>query len=129
MAGVAEFIDRLPGGYAARVGPEGALVSGGQRQRIAIARALLGSPRLLILDEPTTYLDDAGIAAFQATLASLPRRPTVITITHDEVLAGEADRIVYLRGGRTSSRWRDDHATTGVIRPAPESCQPVAKLG
>jgi ABC-type bacteriocin/lantibiotic exporter with double-glycine peptidase domain len=101
MAGVAEFIDRLPGGYAARVGQEGALVSGGQRQRIAIARALLGSPRLLILDEPTTHLDDAAIAAFQATLASQPRRPTVITITHDEVLAREADRVVSLRGGRT----------------------------
>lgn len=100
MAGVAEFIDQLPGGYAARVGQEGALVSGGQRQRVAIARALLGSPRLLILDEPTTHLDEAAIAAFQAGIAGLPRRPTVITITHDELLAADADRVVHLRIGR-----------------------------
>jgi len=87
MAGVAEFIDRLSGGYDARVGQEGSLVSGGQRQRIAIARALLADPRLLILDEPTTHLDSVAITAFQAVLADLPRRPTVITITHDEALA------------------------------------------
>jgi len=91
----------LPGGYGARVGQEGALVSGGQRQRVAIARALLANPRLLILDEPTTHLDDKAIARFQAVIADLPRRPTVITITHDEALAGDADRVVYLRDGRT----------------------------
>jgi len=100
MAGVAEFVDQLPDGYATRVGPEGALISGGQRQRVAIARALLGRPRLLILDEPTTHLDDAAIAALQVALADLPRRPTVITITHDSLLAEGADRVVHLRGGR-----------------------------
>jgi ABC-type multidrug transport system fused ATPase/permease subunit len=101
LAGVAEFIDRIPGGYDARVGQEGALLSGGQRQRIAIARALLGDPLLLILDEPTTHLDDAAIARLRAGLADLARRPTVITITHDETLAGQADRTVRLRDGRT----------------------------
>lgn len=101
LAGVTEFIDRIPGGYEARVGQEGALLSGGQRQRIAIARALLGDPRLLILDEPTTHLDDASIARLRAGLAELPRRPTVITITHDETLAGQSDRTVRLRDGRT----------------------------
>jgi ABC-type multidrug transport system fused ATPase/permease subunit len=100
MAGVAEFVDRLPGGYGARVGQEGALLSGGQRQRIAIARALLGGPRLLILDEPTTHLDDGAIARLRAALADLPRRPTVITITHDEALAGQADRVISLRDGQ-----------------------------
>jgi ABC-type bacteriocin/lantibiotic exporter with double-glycine peptidase domain len=94
----------LPGGYDARVGQEGALLSGGQRQRIAIARALLADPRLLILDEPTTHLDDVTIAAFRAVLADLPLRPTVITITHDGTLAGQADRFVHLRDGRTPQR-------------------------
>jgi ABC-type multidrug transport system fused ATPase/permease subunit len=100
MAGVAEFVDDLPGGYGARVGQEGALLSGGQRQRIAIARALLGGPQLLILDEPTTHLDDAAISRLRAVLADLPRRPTVITITHDEALAGQADRVLSLRDGQ-----------------------------
>ena len=103
MAGVSEFVDRLPGGYAARVGQEGALLSGGQRQRLAIARALLAGPQLLILDEPTTHLDDGAIARLRAALADLPRRPTVITITHDEALAGQADRVISLRDGQLTA--------------------------
>lgn len=112
-AGVAEFVERLPGGYTTRVGQEGALLSGGQRQRLALARALLADPRLLILDEPTTHLDDAAIARLRAALADLPRRPTVITITHDEALAGQADRVVYLRDGRIAAPARSP--TTGAL--------------
>jgi len=100
VAGVAPFVSRLPGGYETRLGQEGAILSAGQRQRLAVARALLGDPRLLILDEPTTHLDGAAVAEFRSVLADLLCRPTVITITHDEELARQADRVVYLRDGR-----------------------------
>jgi ABC-type multidrug transport system fused ATPase/permease subunit len=100
LATADEFIDGLPGGYDAEVGYEGALLSAGQRQRIAIARALCGDPALLILDEPTTHLDDASIARLFANLSELPGAPTVIVISHDPEVARHVDVLHELRDGR-----------------------------
>jgi ABC-type bacteriocin/lantibiotic exporter with double-glycine peptidase domain len=102
-ATAAEFIDRLPQGYATEVGDEGVGLSGGQRQRIAIARALVSEPALLLLDEPTTYLDEAAVSALMANLATLPSAPTVVLVTHDPQAAKHADRVVELRDGRIAS--------------------------
>jgi ABC-type multidrug transport system fused ATPase/permease subunit len=106
------FVERLPAGYDTVVGDEGIGLSGGQRQRIAIARALLGRPALLLLDEPTTYLDEAAVTALMANLDELPRAPTVVIVTHDPHAAAHAHRTVELRDGRVAP---DAPALGGVV--------------
>jgi ATP-binding cassette subfamily B protein len=98
-AGAHEVVAELAGGYDAQIGEDGSLLSGGQRQRIALARALLGEPRLVALDEPTTHLDDAAIAHLLSSLSELPWRPSVLVVTHDPAAAAFADRVVMLRDG------------------------------
>jgi ATP-binding cassette subfamily B protein len=97
------FVERFPAGYDTVVGDEGVGLSGGQRQRIAIARALLGEPSLLLLDEPTTYLDDSGVTALLENLANLLRLPTIVLATHDPQATTHADRVIELRDGRVVS--------------------------
>jgi ATP-binding cassette, subfamily B, bacterial len=98
-----DFIDALPAGYATSVGDEGVLLSAGQRQRLAIARALLTCPSLLILDEPTTHLDDAAIDRLLGNLRELPGSPTVIAISHDPEIEAWARRVIHLRDGRIAT--------------------------
>jgi putative ABC transport system ATP-binding protein len=79
----------------------GRLLSGGEKQRLAIARALVGSPRLLLADEPTGNLDDESsgrvLALLRAAAATSGRG--LVLITHDQAVARQADRIVTLRDG------------------------------
>lgn len=102
-ATASDFIDALPNGYDTPVGDEGILLSAGQRQRLAIARALLARPSLLVLDEPTTHLDDAAIGRLLGNLRELPGSPTVIAISHDPEIEAWAGRVIHLRDGRIAS--------------------------
>jgi ABC-type multidrug transport system fused ATPase/permease subunit len=99
VATAADFIESLPDRYATQVGDEGELLSGGQRQRIAIARALLTEPALLVLDEPTTYLDEPAVSSLLAQLAELPDEPTVLIVSHSDEVAARAERLVRMRDG------------------------------
>ena len=82
MCSAGEMIGDLPLGLDTNVGDRGSALSGGQRQKIAIARGLIRSPKVLILDEPTNSLDHLTISCLTSQLAKLKSRMTVIVVTH-----------------------------------------------
>ncbi|MEQ8964034.1 MAG: ATP-binding cassette domain-containing protein, partial [Coleofasciculus sp. C2-GNP5-27] len=93
------FIEDMPLGYHTQVGERGASLSGGQRQRIAIARALLGDPRILVLDEATSSLDTDSERRFQQNLTRISRDRTTLIIAHRLSTVRHADCILVLDKG------------------------------
>jgi ATP-binding cassette subfamily B protein len=100
IANAEEFITALPSGFETVLGGRGNTLSGGQRQRIAIARAVLRDAPIVILDEATTGLDPSGRSVVEASMDTLIRGRTVITITHASHAVHRADRVLWLEDGR-----------------------------
>jgi ATP-binding cassette, subfamily B, bacterial len=100
LANADGFISRLPNGYDTVLAERGVTLSHGQRQRIAIARAVVRKAPIVVLDEPTTGLDEENEGAVTEALERLARGRTVFLITHDLRLAARAAVIVYLDKGR-----------------------------
>ena len=97
-AGLHQVIAALPSGYATKV--VGNLLSGGQRQRLALARALYGGPKVLVLDEPSAFLDQEGEGDFVSLLSELRRDGvTALLATHRPALLKAVDKVLVLRDG------------------------------
>jgi ABC-type multidrug transport system fused ATPase/permease subunit len=100
VAHVDEFVERLEQGYDTVIDERGASLSGGQRQRIAIARAILADPRVLILDEATSNVDEESARLIRQALAETRAGRTTIVISHRLETLLDSDRIAVLREGR-----------------------------
>ena len=125
-ANLHDEIMAMPAGYDTELGSRGGALSGGQRQRLSIARALLSSPRILVLDEPTSALDMRSEALVHQTFTELKGRVTIIVIAHRLSTLNTCDRLMVLSDGRlqalglreeiqsTSSFYRDALALSKV---------------
>jgi PrtD family type I secretion system ABC transporter len=100
LAHAHDMILRLPQGYDTPIGDGGTRLSGGQRQRIALARALYGDPKLVVLDEPNANLDADGDEALRAALQALKARgTTVVVVGHRPALMSRLDKIAVMKDG------------------------------
>ncbi len=99
MAGVLDFLQDMPNGFASNVGERGSNLSGGQRQRVAIARALITNPRILILDEATSALDYASEHSIMNNLERFAEGRTVIMIAHRLSTVMKCDKIYVIAQG------------------------------
>lgn len=107
-ARVDEIVERLPGGWDARVGEGGSALSGGERQRVAIARALLKDAPIVLLDEATSALDPENEAAVVDGIRALTAGRTVLVVAHRLATVTHADQIVVLADGRVVEHGRHD---------------------
>ena len=100
LAGALGFVEALPAGIHTDIGTMGAKLSGGQRQRISLARALVLKPKLLLLDEVTSSLDDATEAEICENIMQLTGKFTIVAITHRPAWTRIASRLYRVLDGR-----------------------------
>lgn len=98
-----EFVDALPWGMNTRIGEQGLSLSGGQRQRLALARAVVGKPAVLVLDDPLSALDVHTEAEVERALRRVLRNVTALVVAHRPSTVQLADRVALLAGGQITA--------------------------
>jgi len=120
LAGVHGLILRLPQGYDTVIGSAGGILSGGQRQRIALARAVFGSPKLLVLDEPNSNLDDQGEKELVLALERIKSSGcTALVITHRTMILKFVDKLLVLRDGALAGFGPRDDVLSALTKQQP----------
>jgi ATP-binding cassette subfamily C protein/ATP-binding cassette subfamily C protein EexD len=133
LAGIHDLVLRLPAGYDTRIaaapGAEGVVLSHGHRQRLGLARALLGTPRIVVLDEPNAHLDGHGEIALMNAMARLKAMGVaVVATTHRPSLVRVADRVVVMREGAVERAGTRDEIVAALSR-AQRSTQAMQQSG
>jgi PrtD family type I secretion system ABC transporter len=123
-ANVHDLILSLPEGYDTMVDPHSAVISPGQRQRIALARALYGEPKLVILDEPNSNLDGAGEQALAEALKALRGQATVVVVTHRATLIQHVDKMLVLDAGKVQHYGPSAEVMRAMQQKAQQAAQP-----
>ncbi|ALO44765.1 peptidase [Pseudohongiella spirulinae] len=116
LAGVHDLILRLPDGYDTKIGATGGALSGGQRQRIGLARAVYGNPRLLVLDEPNSNLDDQGEKELVAAIQRIKSQGcTIVVISHRTMVLHSMDKILVMKEGAPVSFGPKDQVLASLL--------------
>jgi ATP-binding cassette subfamily C protein EexD len=119
LAGVHDLILHLPNGYDTVIGGAGGVLSGGQRQRIGLARAVYGSPRFMVLDEPNSNLDDQGEKELVQALNRVKESGcTVVVITHRTMVLQCVDKILVMKEGAAVAFGPKDEVLASLMSPA-----------
>lgn len=125
VAGVHELILKLPKGYATEIGASGANLSGGQRQRLGLARAFYGTPKLIVLDEPNSNLDDTGdIALIRALIEAKKRQITVVIVSHRPSILRAMDHIIVMADGKVADQGPGPEILKKFTTPPPQKKAP-----
>jgi ATP-binding cassette subfamily C protein EexD len=119
LSGVHEMILQLPQGYDTVIGGAGGVLSGGQRQRIGLTRAVYGSPKLMVLDEPNSNLDDQGEKELVEAIKRIKQMGcTVIVITHRTMVLQCVDKILVMKDGLAAAFGPRDQVLASLMAPA-----------